>query len=66
MYIDKDSGGRYQLADLTESELQTIYLALKSHQRRLIDCTSNDGKVVCECERQFKTAGKILRIIERK
>lgn len=66
MFIDKDSRGRYVLAGLTATELETIRRALKSHRCGLLNGMPDDAKKISEREIQYYRAGKILQIIERK
>ncbi len=67
MYIDKDNNGRYQLADLSATELEAIRRALISHRTGILSSIHGaDDRKISECEKQYRLAGKILQIIERK
>lgn len=67
MYIDKDNNGRYLLADLTTAELEAIRRALISHRTGILSSIHNaDDSKISECEKQYRMAGKLLQIIERK
>lgn len=67
MYLDKDSRGRYLLADLTAAELEAIRRALLSHKTGILSSIHGaDDRQISEREKQYRMAGNILRIIERK